>query len=131
MCFVLGLCHNTDITVPWCTNVLLPCPSNIHSHRPAGPSSSPIATTPLTGTQQVKTCWLSCSGLASEVCLGLVKQQGHLLAWCGDAENIRGEQTALWEFVPWVPHWLGTVPIAHPLLMPERMKEANYKRLVP
>lgn len=80
MCFVLGLCHNTDITVPWCMSLLLPCPSDTHSHKPAGPASSPTARTPLTVTWQVqvKTCCLSGSELAGQVCLGFVKQPGHL-----------------------------------------------------
>lgn len=92
VCFVLGLCHNTDIIVPQYMSPLLLCPSNTHSHWPVGPASSPIARTPLMMTQQVKTCWLSYAGLASQVCLGLVNQQGHLI--CMVYKNLQGKEMA-------------------------------------
>lgn len=97
VCFVLGLCHNTDIIVPQYMSPLLLCPSNMHSHRPVGPASSPIARI-LMMTQQVKTCWLSYTGLANQTCLGLVNQHGQLIRRV--YINLQGEETAPSELFP-------------------------------
>lgn len=129
MCFVLGLCHNTDIVRRW-MSPLLPYSSNMHSYRSAGPTSSPIARTPLMMIPAGEDMLAFMLWLASQVCLGLVNQQGHLfcMACILKASEVKRWCSGRWFLGPLAELDRGC--ISQTLLMPED-SGGQLLRLVP